>query len=82
MILSNGWEDKYMLNQKRLDKVFSFLHEQKLDQMLVCDKVAIFYLTNKWFHPGERFLGLLLKKNETPILYLNELFRIDEDLGV
>ena len=55
-----------MLNQKRLDKVFSFLHEQKLDQMLVCDKVAIFYLTNKWFHPGERFLGLLLKKNETP----------------
>lgn len=71
-----------MLNQKRLDKVFSFLHEQKVDQMLVCDKVAIFYLTNKWFHPGERFLGLLLKKNETPILYLNELFRIDEDLGV
>lgn len=71
-----------MLNKERLNKVFSFLQNQNLEQMLVSDPIAIFYLVGKWFYPGERFLGLLLKKNETPILYLNELFRTEEELGI
>ncbi len=71
-----------MLNQERLNKVFSFLEEQSIEQMLVSDPVAIFYLTGKWFYPGERFLGLLIQKNNCPILYLNELFRTDENLGI
>ncbi len=71
-----------MLNQNRLNKVFSFLDTLQVEQMLVSDPVAIFYLTGKWFYLGERFLGLLIKKGESPVLYLNELFRTSDDLGI
>lgn len=71
-----------MLDTQRLNKVMSFLHEQDCEQMLVSDPVAIFYLTGKWLHPGERFLGLLIQQNKTPFLFLNDLFRFDENIGV
>lgn len=68
-----------MLNEARMNRV---LDKLETNQMLISDPYAIFYLTGRWIHPGERFLGLLLQKGKTPILYLNELFRFDEDLGV
>ena len=68
-----------MLNEKRMNAVL-----QKLDatQMLVTDSNAIFYLTGKWIFPGERFLGLLIRQNAEPLLYVNELFRFEEELGI
>lgn len=68
-----------MLNETRMNKV---LEKLDTDQMLITDMYAIFYLTGKWIHSGERFLGLLIRKGKRPILYVNELFRFDEDLGV
>ena len=68
-----------MLDEKRMNRV---LEKLDTDQMLITDPFAIYYLTGRWIFAGERFLGLLIKKGKKPILYLNELFRFDEDLGV
>lgn len=68
-----------MLNETRMNKV---LEKLDTDQMLITDTYAIFYLTGKWIFSGERFLGLLIRKGRKPILYVNELFRFDEDLGL
>ena len=71
-----------MLNNERLNKVYSQLGLLGVSQMLVSDPVAIFYLTGKWLHPGERFLGLFLDEGKEPVLFLNDLFRFDEEIGV
>lgn len=68
-----------MLNKERMNRI---LAQMKEEQMLVTDPIAIFYLIGKWFFPGERFLGLLLRKSKEPVLFLNELFRTDENIGV
>ena len=68
-----------MLNQKRMNHVL-----EKLDAgaMLVTDPLAIYYLTGKWIFPGERFLGLLIRNEKEPVLFVNSLFRFDEEIGV
>ncbi|MCH4208166.1 MAG: Xaa-Pro peptidase family protein [Solobacterium sp.] len=71
-----------MLSKTRLANVMDQLHSNGAEQMLVTDPVAIFYLTGKWIHPGERFLSLLLKQGQKPVLFLNELFRFEEEIGV
>lgn len=69
------------MNQVRLSKVLELMKNQDLDQMLVSDPAAIFYLTGKWIHPGERLLCLLIKANGDNKLFINELFPVSEDLG-
>ena len=78
-----------MIVKERVDRILSCLESgkgtmegQSAEQLLICDPYAVFYLTGKLITPGERFLGLLLQKGRTPILYVNELFRFDKDLGV
>jgi Xaa-Pro dipeptidase len=71
-----------MIRQERLDKTMEQLEALGLSQMMICDPNAVFYLTGKWIHPGERFLGLLLQKGEMPVLFVNELFTFEEELGV
>lgn len=78
-----------MIQNERADRILSCLEsgrgtieKQPASQLLICDPYAIFYLTGKLITPGERFLGLFLQKGRTPILYVNELFRFDRDLGV
>ena len=68
-----------MLRKDRAERVMERL---TCDQLLVSDPLSIYYLCERMIHPGERFLGLLLRRNAEPILYINELFRFDEDLGV
>ena len=58
------------------------MEERKLPQMIVSDPASIFYLTGKWIHPGERMLVLYLNLNGKSKLFINELFRVTEDLGV
>ena len=50
--------------------------------MLVTDPKAIFYLTGKMIHPGERLIALYLNTNGNHKLFINELFPVYEDLGV
>jgi Xaa-Pro dipeptidase len=68
-----------MLNQERLKRV---MEASEAEQVLVTDPASIYYLIGRWFMPGERFLGLLCRKEEAPVLYLNTLFRTDEDFGI
>ena len=67
--------------KERVNKVLEIMEEQKLPQMIVSDPAAIFYLTGRWIHPGERMLALYLNLNGKHKLFINELFPITEDLG-
>lgn len=71
-----------MLRKNRLEKVEREMERMGIGQLLVSDPWAILYLTGKKYEPGERFLGLFLSLGEDPVLFVNELFRSDEDLGV
>jgi len=65
----------------RLDNIFINMEKYNFNQIIVSDINSIFYLTGKWIYPGERMLALLLRKNNKPVLFLNDLFDIcDNDL--
>ena len=66
----------------RLNKILSKMQENNIPQMLVTDPKAIFYLTGKMIHPGERLIALYLNTNGNHKLFINELFPVYEDLGV
>ncbi len=68
-----------MLVKERADKIMNYLDGT---QVLITDPAAIHWLCGKRFYPGERFLGLLLREGKEPLLYLNELFPLNEDLGI
>lgn len=68
-----------MLNKDRVQRIFE---RTDADQLLVCEPMAVYYLLGKMFHPGERFLGVLLRRDKEPVLYVNALFRFEEDLQI
>lgn len=70
------------MKSHRVSRVLDMMREEKIPQMLVSDPAAIFYLTGKWIHPGERLLALYLNINGSHKLFINELFPVYEDLGV
>ncbi len=68
--------------QERLNKVLKIMEEKQIPQIIVSDPSAIFYLTGRWIHSGERMLALYINLNGHNKLFINELFPISEDLGV
>lgn len=66
----------------RVEKILSKMKDQNISQMIVSDPPSIFYLLNKWIHPGERMLALLLDGEGGHKLFINELFPVYEYLGV
>ena len=70
------------MKTNRVNSVLEEMKKQGLDQILVSAPPALFYLTGKWFHPGERMITLLLKSNGEHKLIINKLFPVTEDLGV
>jgi Xaa-Pro dipeptidase len=70
------------MKHQRLDYVLSEMKKNDIPQLLVADPSAIFYLTGKWIHPGERLLALYLNIDGNHKLFINELFPVYEDLGV
>ncbi|HMM20736.1 MAG TPA: Xaa-Pro peptidase family protein [Selenomonadales bacterium] len=69
------------MNQQRLARVLKEMAAQKIPQLLVSDPTAIFYLTGKWIHPGERMLVLSIDSNGTAKIFLGSLFAFSEDIG-
>lgn len=67
---------------ERINRVLELMKQEELNQMIVANPAAIFYLTGKWVHPGERLWALYLNANGEHRLFNNELFPITEDLGV
>ena len=70
-----------MIDQQKLASVQQNLAEMGISQMMICDPNAIFYLSGKWIHPGERFLGLYLCSGRELVLFVNELFYFPEEIG-
>lgn len=71
-----------MMKMFRLEKVVKEMEKQGISQMLVSDPVAIFYLIDKWIHPGERMLVLYLNVDGNHKIFINELFPVQDDLGI
>lgn len=63
-----------MMNQHRIEQLMKSMEQEHLPQLLLCDPHTIAYLTDDFIDPGERFLGLLLRHRQPPILFLNRLF--------
>ncbi len=53
-----------------------------MNQMILTDPTAIFYLLGKWILPGERLHALYLNTEGEARLVLNRLFPQEQDLGV
>lgn len=70
------------MNKGRVNRILKAMEENQIPQMIVSDPVAIFYLTGKWIHPGERMLALYLNINKNHKLVINKLFPQEKDLGV
>lgn len=70
------------MKRERLNKLLKAMDKSNITQMLISDPAAIFYLTGKWIHPGERMLVLYITVSGNNKLFINELFPVSEDLGV
>ena len=70
------------MNPNRLQSVLRGMADGGIPQMVVSDPAAIYYLTGKWIHPGQRMLALRLSCTGRHALFVNELFSVPEELGV
>ena len=70
------------MKENRVNRILESMEAQGISQMIISDPVAIYYLTGKWIHPGERLLALYLNVNGKHKMVINELFPQEEDLGV
>lgn len=70
------------MDQGKLTRILNSMKEHDVPQMIISDPVAIFYLTGKMIHPGERLLALYLNVEGNHKLVINRLFPQNEDLGV
>ena len=70
------------MKQNRADRVIAELKKQGVTQMLITDPMSVYYLTDVYVQPMERFYALLLKENGDHILFLNHLFSVHEVTGV
>ena len=66
---------------RRIEKVVSKIKNFGIKNILISDTYSIFYLTGKFFDPGERLLILNIDDNGNCTLYINKLFPVD-DFGI
>ena len=70
------------MKEARIQRVLDALKEMELSQMLIIDPLSIYYLTDVFVFPGERFYGLLLKEDGRHVFFVNKLFTIPEDVEI
>ena len=61
---------------QRMKNVLAKMQEQGLTQLLVSEPSSVFYLTGIRIEPGERFMGLLLRSEKTPVFFIHRLFPV------
>ncbi|SHK05241.1 Xaa-Pro dipeptidase [Clostridium cavendishii DSM 21758] len=66
----------------RLKRVLEKMESCDIPQMVISSPAAIFYLTGKWIEAGERMVALYINTKGDKKLVINELFPVNEDLGV
>ena len=70
------------MDQGKLERILKKMEERNLSQMIITDPPAIFYLTGKWIHPGERMLALYINTKGDKHLFVNRMLPQERDLGV
>lgn len=70
------------MNQSRIQRVLKALGQRGLSQMLIVDPMSIYYLTDVYVAPFERFYGLLLRADGKHAFFLNRLFTVPENTGL
>ena len=71
-----------MLQNHRLQAVYKEMEKLGVNQMIVSNPYAIYYLTGKLILPMERLLAMYISSQRPPKLLLNRLFHCPEELGV
>lgn len=64
------------MNQTRINRVLDAMKKMGVSQMLITDPMSIYYLTEVFVHPGERFYALYLREDGEHAFFLNKLFVI------
>ena len=70
------------MNTQRLENVLKKMETEGLEQMIISDPYAIYYLTGRFIDPGERLLALYINQSGKNKIFINNLFTVPEDLGV
>ena len=67
----------------RIEKVIEGMRQMNLEQFLVTDPMAVYYLTGQYYACGERMMVLRLDVEKDPVLVIGKLFPQDEEkLGI
>ena len=67
---------------ERANRILRLLDGLGARQMLITDPMSIYYLTDVYVQPFERFFGLLLRVDGNHVLFLNKLFFVPQDVGI
>ncbi len=70
------------MNQNRIRRVLAALEEEGISQMLIVDPMSIYYLTDVYVAPFERFYALYLRADGQHVYFLNRLFTVPENTGL
>ena len=62
------------MNNKRLNKVLEIMKENNIYQMIISDKMSIYYLTGEKIESMERFIALYIDIDNTYKFIINRLF--------
>ena len=70
------------MNQSRVERVLAAMEENGLKQILLVDPMSIYYLTDIYMAPLERFYALCLRTDGNHAYFLNHLFHVPDDIGI
>lgn len=70
------------MKENRIKRVMAALEEMGLSQMLIVDPMTIYYLTDIYVMPMERFYGLYLRADGSHAFFLNRLFNVPQEVGI
>lgn len=67
------------MNKKRLDVVLNNMKEHDLEQLMITEPDSIWYLTGVEVSPGERLYALYINQEGRKVLFLNNLFSVNQN---
>ena len=62
------------MNTQRLEKVLKKMETEGLEQMIISDPYAIYYLTGRFIDQGGRLLALYINQSGKNKIFINNLF--------
>lgn len=70
-----------MIYKDKLDKVRKKMEENSINQLLISDKISLFYLTGKMIDSMERMCALYVDVNGTTEFVVSKIYPQNEDFG-